>query len=83
MTREIIRRIQIMRKEMKLTRLDLISLYANVDEETKKLLQNNKSQIMQIVKAKTITINQDIPQEAHRKNLDILGDKVELGILKA
>lgn len=82
MTRELIRRIQIMRKEMGLTRLDAISVYANVDAELKELLQKNKEQIKKIVRAKGLAINQDMPKEAHKKSWEILGAKVEIGINK-
>ncbi len=44
-----------------LTRLDPITVYVNVDEEMKKLIQKNKSQIKQIVRAKGISTNQEMP----------------------
>ncbi len=83
MTRELIRRMQMMRKEMKLTRLDLINVYANVDEETRKLIQNNKDQIRQIVRAKALFVNKEMPEGTHKKQWNILGDSIELGITKA
>ena len=83
MTRELIRRIQIMRKEMQLTRLDPITVYSNVDEEMRKLIQKNKGQIKQIVKAKGISTNEEMPTGTFKRSWDILGAKVELGITKA
>ena len=82
MTREFIRRIQIMRKEMGLTRMDSVIIYANVDNEMKELLQRNKENIKHIVKAKEIKTAQEMPAQVHKKECDILGAKVELGIGK-
>jgi isoleucyl-tRNA synthetase len=83
MTRELIRRIQIMRKEMSLTRMDAILVYANVDNDMKTLMQKNKDQIKQIVRAKSITQTDKMPDGTFKKDWDILGSKVELGISKA
>ncbi|MGI0100333.1 MAG: isoleucine--tRNA ligase [Candidatus Micrarchaeaceae archaeon] len=83
MTREIIRRIQIMRKEMGLTRLDAVTLYANADKEMEKLLQGSKSKIKQVARAKGITVNGNIPDGAFRKSWSVLGAEIEIGILKA
>ncbi|MGD0729439.1 MAG: isoleucine--tRNA ligase [Candidatus Micrarchaeaceae archaeon] len=83
MAREFIRRIQMMRKEMNLTRMDNIIVYANVDNEMKELLQKNKIQIKQVVKAKDIKINHEIPGESFKKDWDILGAKLEIGLSKA
>ncbi len=82
MTREFIRRIQIMRKEMGLTRLDPITVYVSVDNNMKELLERSKGQIKQVVKAKGLAINKSMPKDSFRKDWDILGVKVELGISK-
>ncbi len=82
-TRELIRRIQMMRKEAGMTRLDPILVYANVDAETSKLIQKSSNEIRQVVKAGKLIVNKPIPAEAHVKKWSILNDRVELGILRA
>ena len=82
MVRELVRRIQLMRKEAGFTRVDTIMLYANVDEVTKKLIQKNKDEIKKTVKAKGITFSREMPRTS-KKDWDIAGDKIEFGITKA
>jgi len=80
--REFIRRVQVMRKELSLTRMDSIALYISADEPTKLLVQKGKGQIKRIVKAKSISINGKIPEGVQMKSFDILGANVEIGIGK-
>ena len=80
MARELIRRIQMMRKENGLTRLDRIKAYINVDEQTKDIIDRNKDQIRRVTRAHAIEINKNIPEGMHRKSFDILGAKVDIGI---
>jgi isoleucyl-tRNA synthetase len=82
MTREFIRRIQMMRKEMALTRLDPVKVFLNVDEQMKKLIMANKMQIKKTVRSKELEINGNIPENAFKKDWDILGAKVEIGLVK-
>jgi isoleucyl-tRNA synthetase len=81
-TREFIRRVQVMRKELSLTRMDSIALYIKVDEATKKLVQKGNDQIKRVAKAKSIGINGKVPDDVQMKGFDILGAKAEIGISK-
>ena len=78
--REFIRRIQLMRKELKLTRLDSIVVYASAGTEFNKILKKNEGKIKMIVRARRILIIEKLPDGLHKKELDILGTSVKLGI---
>ncbi len=80
--REFIRRVQVMRKELALTRMDSIALYITADELTKALILKGKDQIKKVAKAKSIGINGKVPDGVQMKGFDILGAKAEIGIGK-
>ena len=80
--REFIRRVQVMRKELSLTRMDSIALYISADEPTRILVQKGKDQIKKIAKAKSININGAVPEGVQMKSFDILGANTKIGIIK-
>ncbi len=82
MIRELVRRVQAMRKDASLTRMDAIAVYIDADEATKALLQKGKDQIRKITKAKSISMGAEIPGDAQKREFDILGAKVGIGIKK-
>ncbi len=81
--RELIRRIQLMRKEMGLTMADSITVYLKVDRIIEPLVRKSKGAIKQSIRAKEITINKEIPKEAFKKDWKIFGGETEIGISKA
>jgi isoleucyl-tRNA synthetase len=83
MGREIIRRIQIMRKEMGLTRLDKINIHISSDEATKTLIEGSREQIRKIAKIKGMEVNKSAPKDSYSKEFDILGAKIGISIVKA
>jgi isoleucyl-tRNA synthetase len=83
MARELIRRIQLMRKEIGLTRLDRINVHINSDEATRPLIENGREQIRKIAKVKKMEINKGAAKEPHQRDFDILGAKIGISIAKA
>ncbi|MDE1871237.1 MAG: isoleucine--tRNA ligase [Candidatus Micrarchaeota archaeon] len=81
-TREVIRRIQMMRKESGLTRLDRISVYASADATVSRVLERNMGTIKKIVKAKAVKINAGFPKDAPSMSVEVLGARISLAIAR-
>ena len=82
LTREFIRRVQMMRKEMKLTRLDKVAVYAQMENDVAQILVKNKEQIKSVTRSKEIIINKDMPSDANSKEWDIMGATAKIAIKK-
>jgi len=66
--RDLVRRIQMMRKEMGLTMVNNIMLYLKVDKAVEPLVRSMKEEIKQSVRAKGIAINEEMPKNAFKKS---------------
>ena len=82
LTREFIRRVQMMRKEMKLTRLDKVAVYAQMENDMAQILVKNREQIKSVTRSREITINKDMPEDANGKEWDIMGSMAKIAIRK-
>ncbi len=80
LAREIIRRAQVMRKEAGLTRHDIVALHVSIDENMRKVLEDNAKMIKGIVRANKISVNGKLPEGAKTSSIDILGAKVIIAL---
>ncbi len=81
-TREIIRNIQNVRKEMGFNRTSKIDLYVVADSFILEVINKSKSQIKKIVKAEMIKILEP-PSDSIKKDIDISGNKVIIGVISS
>ncbi len=79
-SREFIRRVQLMRKEMKLTKLDNIKVYLAASDEILSAIRENEKEILGVVRADSISQFDESEREVVKKEWDILGDIVSIGI---
>jgi isoleucyl-tRNA synthetase len=82
LTREFIRRVQMMRKEMNLTRLDRVAVYAQIENDIAQILVKNTDQIKSVTRSKEVSINKGIPEGTNMKEWDILGSMAKIAIKK-
>lgn len=75
--REVISKIQTMRKENKFEVMDTITVYVNGNDKVAALMQKNEAAIKDIVLAEAIKINE---KDGFSKEWNINGEKVELSI---
>ena len=59
--RELVRRIQLMRKDMKLTRLKKVKVYIVADAQMAGIINRNKVQMAKIVRADSISVQDALP----------------------
>jgi isoleucyl-tRNA synthetase len=79
-TREFIRRVQMMRKEMKLTRLDVVHVHAQIEPDLAEILLKNEKLIKGITRAKELSINKGNMDNAQA--WEIIGAGVKIAITK-
>ena len=80
MGREVIRRIQAMRKEMNLQEMQSVEAFLECDEEFAKYVQENKAAIEKETRSR-INLCQ-APQEGYMKKWDIEGSVIQITIIK-
>ncbi|NHV06735.1 MAG: hypothetical protein HA495_05275, partial [Thaumarchaeota archaeon] len=82
--RDIARRIQDARKRAGLNPPEIINqvVLAGLDDENKRLLENNLQELAKLVRAKTVTISEDLPPSSMQFDYDFEGCKLRIGIKK-
>ncbi|MDE1832994.1 MAG: isoleucine--tRNA ligase [Candidatus Micrarchaeota archaeon] len=80
--RELIRRVQMARKEMGLTRKDAIRLTVSANESFAKSLERNMEQVKRITRSRAIKLAENMPADAEIRELEIEGVGVRIGIVK-
>jgi isoleucyl-tRNA synthetase len=81
--REFIRRVQLMRKEMNLKKLSRIDIYAKIPANSVQVINEFNDSIKKVTNAKSLRLNSSMPENAYKKEWEILDDIFEIGILKA
>lgn len=84
MIREVTRRIQMMRKESRLTKMDRIELLIIADSASIEILKSNSSEIKEITRAKKLELLEktDVREGFFQKNWNLLGSEISIGIKK-
>jgi isoleucyl-tRNA synthetase len=84
MLREVIRRIQMMRKDTKLTKLDHIAVEINASEGMLDIMKRHEKELGKLVKAKNIMLSRQSRNTPgfNYKDWDVLGDMFNIGIKK-
>jgi isoleucyl-tRNA synthetase len=80
MLSEVRRRIQMMRKEMKLVESDSINVFIDCSKELKQMLENKTDQLKEIVNSKKISFE---PGGKFKKKWEIEDEKLEIGLSEA
>ncbi len=80
--RELCRRMQMLRKEMLLTKRDLIVAYIDSNEAFRELIERNSKIITSITRAKRIVFNR-MPDDLARKEETVEGTEIRIAISKA
>ena len=80
--RELIRRVQMVRKEIGLTRKDAITLTVSANESFGRAIERNMEQIKRITRSKTVRLSERMPAGADVKDFDIEGVGIKVGIAK-
>ncbi|MGC8669724.1 MAG: isoleucine--tRNA ligase [Candidatus Micrarchaeia archaeon] len=83
LVREFVRRIQIMRKEMQLKKMNSVRLYSIMPEKFVSVLSEHEEEIKKIAGLSSINYKGNIPDGIHEKSWDILGEKVTIALEKA
>ncbi|MDE1865923.1 MAG: isoleucine--tRNA ligase [Candidatus Micrarchaeota archaeon] len=82
LAREVARRVQILRKEMGLTRVDKIVVYIYSEPSIAELIKRRGGEIRKTVNARMIEFNKGAAGETERKEWDLEGAKVGIAIRK-
>ncbi|MGC8496019.1 MAG: isoleucine--tRNA ligase [Candidatus Micrarchaeia archaeon] len=80
--REFIRRVQLMRKEMSLKKLSRIDIYAKVPKNYAEVISEFDDMIKKVTNAKVIRLNSTMPENAYKKEWELLDGIFEIGVLK-
>ncbi len=85
MVREVVRRIQMMRKDQKMTKINMIEVGVVADKESNELLKKNEKSIKEVVKAAKLHVMDELKPEHgfYEKTWEISGITVRIGIKKA
>jgi isoleucyl-tRNA synthetase len=85
LVREAVRRIQMMRKEMKLTRLAKVNVHIGADAEVAGILNKNKAQMAKIVVANSISVQNGLPdgKNLYKKDWEVADTVLSIGIERA
>ncbi len=80
--RELVRRIQAMRKELKLTRLKKVAVYIAAVAPLAEAINKSKKQISEAVRADSFAVSNSLPEikDLHSKDWEVLETKVSIGI---
>ena len=79
--REIVSKVQTMRKDAGFEVVDHIELYVSNNEKIKAIVNNNKEEIMQDILADNLVLD-SVSDEAYAKEWNINGENVLLGVKK-
>ncbi len=81
LVRELVRRIQMMRKEMKLTRLKKIRLHIAADAQMSGIINKNKAQMAKTVVADSLSVQNGLPdRKLYKKDWEIMDATLSIGI---
>ncbi len=83
LAKELIRRIQVMRKEMNLNVSDYVEVYIQTQNHEKaKIIEEKKDYIMEETRARSLSINKDV-LEGYVKEWRIEGEEIRIAVKKA
>jgi isoleucyl-tRNA synthetase len=82
LVRELVRRIQMMRKEMKLTRLKKVRVYIAADAQAARIIDKNREQIAKTVVADTVRAGDTLPEgkKLYSKDWEIMDATFGIGV---
>ncbi len=82
LVRELVRRMQLMRKDLKLARLKKIKVHIASDPQMAGIINKNKAQMSKIVLADSISVSNALPSDKrlHKKDWEIMEAVFSIGI---